>query len=129
MTEKKKQGNPAFHKGMKSLNPAGRPKGSVNKYTQLARELMSDNAVEIIEVVLAKAKGGDPHCLKMCMDRILPVHKAIDPNRAKQDAQVIINVASLESIEHKINETPTELLVDPEEKEDDEIIVNMVNDG
>lgn len=129
MTEKKKKkGNPALYKGMKPLNPAGRPKGSVNKYTALARELMSENAEEIVQVVLAKAKGGDPHCLKMCMDRILPVHKAIDPNRAKQDAQVIINVASLESIEQNIADTPTEILVNPTEKDDDEVIVNLVGE-
>ena len=32
---KKKQGNPALVKGMKPLNPAGRPKGSVNKLAKI----------------------------------------------------------------------------------------------
>ena len=125
MEEKKKQGNPAFYKGMKSINPAGRPKGSVNKYAQLSREMMSEKGPEIVAKVLEMAEAGNVHCLKMCLDRILPTQKAIDPNRAKQDAQVIINVASIESIEHKIKQTPTEFLVNPEEKEDDEIIVNL----
>jgi hypothetical protein len=116
MSEKKKQGNPAFYKGMKSINPGGRPKGSVNKITKLAKEMLSDSAVEIIEVVLAKAKGGDPVCLKMCMDRLFPAAKAIDFSRAKQDAQVIINVASIESIEHKIKQTPVDLLIDQEDE-------------
>ena len=123
--ENKRKGNPALYKGMKPLNPAGRPKGSENKYTALARALMSENAEEIVATVLQKAKDGDVHCLKMCMDRILPVHKAVDPNRMKNDAQVIINVASLESIQQSIDVTPEEELVEVEQKDDDEVIVNV----
>ena len=123
--KKKKKGNPALYKGMKPLNPAGRPKGSENKYTALARALMSENAEAIVATVLEKAKDGDVHCLKMCMDRILPVHKAVDPNRAKSDAQVIINVASIESIQKKAKEYDEAELIDPEEKSDDEVIVNI----
>ena len=121
----KKIGNPALVKGMVSLNPAGRPKGSVNKYTALARELMSNKSPEIVETVIAKALDGDVHCLKMCLDRILPVHKAVDSNRAKNDAQVIINVASIDSIKQKVNEFDDADLVEPEEKDDDEVIVNV----
>ena len=123
--EKKKKGNPALFKGMKPLNPAGRPKGSENKYTALARALMSENAEEIVRVVLEKAKDGDVHCIKMCLDRILPVHKAIDPNSAKSDGQVIINVASLESIQKKASTFDEAELIEPEEKTDDEVIVNI----
>lgn len=122
---KKKIGNPALVKGMVSLNPAGRPKGSVNKYTALARELMSNKSPEIVETVIAKALEGDVHCLKMCLDRILPVHKAVDSNRAKNDAQVIINVASIDSIKQKVNEFEDADLIEPEEKDDDEVIVNV----
>ena len=123
--EKKKRGNPALFKGMKPLNPEGRPKGSENKYTALAREVMSAKAPEIVNKVIERAMDGDVHCLKMCMDRILPVHKAIDPNRVKSDAQVIINVASLDSIQQSIDVTPEEELVEPLEKGDDEVIVNV----
>ena len=121
----KKIGNPALVKGMVSLNPAGRPKGSVNKYTALARELMSNKSPEIVETVIAKALDGDVHCLKMCLDRILPVHKAVDSNRAKNDAQVIINVASIESIKQKASKFEDADLVEPVEKDDDEVIVNV----
>lgn len=121
----KRKGNPALVKGMVSLNPAGRPKGSVNKYTALARELMSNKSPEIVETVIAKALEGDVHCLKMCLDRILPVHKAVDSNRAKNDAQVIINVASIDSIKQKVNEFEEAELVEPNEKDDDEVIVNV----
>ena len=121
----KKRGNPAFVKGMKPLNPAGRPKGSENKYTALAREVMSAKAPEIVNKVIEKAMEGDVHCLKMCMDRILPVHKAIDPNRVKNDAQVIINVASIDSIEKKAQEFDEAELIDPVEKSDDEVIATI----
>ena len=124
---KKKRGNPAFKKGMKPLNPAGRPKGSVNKYTALARELMSSKSPEIVDKVISKAMEGDVHCLKMCLDRILPVQKAIDSTRTKADAQVIINVSSLDSIKSHIDAIPEGELVEPIEKDDDETIVNLVN--
>jgi len=124
---KKKRGNPNFHKGMKPLNPAGRTKGSVNKYAALSRELMSAKGPEIVAKVLelALADKPDVNCLKMCMDRILPVHKAVDSSRTKADAQVIINVASIESIKQKIEMTPDAELVEPEEMSDDEVIVNI----
>ena len=124
---KKKRGNPNFSKGMKPLNPAGRPKGSVNKYTALARELMSSKSPEIVDKVISKAMEGDVHCLKMCLDRILPVQKAIDSTRTKSDAQVIINVSSLDSIQQQLNVTPEAELIEPIEKDDDETIVNLVN--
>ena len=122
---KKKAGNPNFHKGMKPLEGVGRPKGSVNKYTALARELMSDKSPEIVAKVIEKAMEGDVNCLKMCLDRILPVHKAVDSSRTKADAQVIINVSSLDSIQQKIEMTPDAELIEPEEKSDDEVIVSI----
>jgi len=125
----KKSNNPAMKKGMVSLNPAGRPKGSVNKYTALARELMSNKSPEIVEKVISKAMEGDVHCLKMCLDRILPVHKAVDPNRMKSDAQVIINVSSIESIQKHLGNTPDEKLVNPKEKNDDEVVVSVAANG
>ena len=125
----KKPNNPAMKKGMVSLNPAGRPKGSVNKFTALARELMSDKSPEIVNKVIEKALEGDVHCLKMCLDRILPVHKAVDPNRAKSDSQVIINVSSIESIQEQIGNTPKEKLVNPKERNDEETIINVARNG
>jgi len=124
---KKKRGNPNFKKGMKPLEGAGRPKGSVNKYTVLARELMSNKSPEIVEKVISKAMEGDVHCLKMCLDRILPVHKAVDSTRTKADAQVIINVSSLDNIQQQLDVTPEGELIEPEEKEDDEVIVNVAD--
>ena len=61
----------------------------------------------------------------MCLDRILPVHKAVDSSRTKADAQVIINVSSIESIKQQIDSTPEAELIEPEEMSDDEVIVNI----
>ena len=126
MVDKRKTMPHLFKKGQ-IPNPNGRPKGSVNKYTQLARELLSSRGEEIVEVVIAKALKGDVHCLKMCMDRILPVHKAIDSSKTKQDSQIVINVGTSSEIQAKISETPIEKLVNPETKEDDVVIAEIEN--
>ena len=123
------KGNPNLYKGMPALNPNGRPKGSMNKYTILSRELLTERGPEIVQVIIDRALKGDVHCLKMCMDRILPVHKAVDPNRAKSDSQVIINVSSIESIQKQIGNTPKEKLVNPVQRNDDEVVVSVAANG
>ena len=74
----KNKGSPLLYKGMPSLNPTGRPKGSVGKYTQLSRELMSQRGPEIVEKVIQLAMEGDTTCLKMCLDRILPPKRDVE---------------------------------------------------
>jgi len=93
MTDKKKH---LFAKGT-SGNPAGRPKGSVNKYTELSRELLSENGVLIVSKVIEKAMDGDVACLKMCMDRIIPAHKAVEIKHENQDMAINIVVESITS--------------------------------
>jgi len=93
----KKRGSPLLYKGMKSLNPNGRPKGSVNKFTALSRELMSAKGPEIVQKVIDMAMDGDRVCLKMCMDRILPTTKAVELRSSEDKGNVIINVGGLEA--------------------------------
>jgi len=76
--KKKKRGSPLLYKGMPPLNPKGRPKGSVGKYTELSRELMSKRGPEIVEKVIQLAMEGDTTCLKMCLDRILPPKRDVE---------------------------------------------------
>ena len=90
------KGNPMLKKGF-ALNPKGRPKGSVNKYTALSRELMSTKGPEIVEKVIEMALKGDRTCLKMCMDRILPTTKAVELRSQEGKGNVIINVGGLEA--------------------------------
>lgn len=120
--KKKKAGNPNWKKGV-SAYPEGRPKGSVGKYTALSREMMTERGPEIVQKVIEMAMDGDVHCLKMCIDRILPVHKAVDSSKSKQQSQVIINVGASDSIKAQIAETPVEKLVNPQTKNDDDVII------
>lgn len=96
---KKKRGNPNFYKGMKPLNPEGRPKGSLNKYTKLSRELMSTKGPEIVNKVIEMALEGDRHCLKMCMDRIIPTSKAVEITHEHQDLGVNIIIEGVKAVE------------------------------
>lgn len=99
--EKKKRGNPNFHKGMKPLNPEGRPKGSLNKYTKLSRELMSTKGPEIVSKVIELALEGDRHCLKMCMDRIIPTTKAVEITTEHKDLGINIIIEGVKAVEAK----------------------------
>ena len=111
------------------MNPKGRPKGSRNKMTLLAAQMMTDRGPMIVEKVMGMALDGDVHCLKMCMDRILPVQKAVDSSKAKQESQIIINVGSSEEIMAKIERTPPEKLVNPKTKSEAEVIIDVAEVG
>lgn len=85
---------------MKSLNPKGRPKGSLNKYTKLSRELMSTKGPEIVNKVIEMALEGDRHCLKMCMDRIIPTSKAVEISHSLgEDSGINIIVEGVKKVE------------------------------
>lgn len=96
---KKRRGNPNFYKGMQALNPEGRPKGSLNKYTKLSRELMSTKGPEIVSKVIELALEGDRHCLKMCMDRIIPTSKAVEITHEHQDLGINIIIEGVKAVE------------------------------
>jgi len=126
----KKKGSPKLFKGMKSLNPEGRPKGSVNKFTALSRELMSNKGPEIVQKVIDLALEGDRTCLKMCMDRIIPTTKAVEFRSSEDRGNVIINVGGLtEKIIEAENKEPLEYDegVIIEDSELDETIVKIAN--
>ena len=101
---KRKRGNPNLYKGMPPLNPEGRKKGSLNKYTKLSRELMSNKGPEIVQKVIDMALEGDRHCLKMCMDRIIPTSKAVEITHDHQDLGINIIVESVKAIEKQEEE-------------------------
>ena len=128
----KHKGSPKLYKGMKSLNPAGRPKGSMNKFTALSRELMSIKGPEIVQKVVDMALEGDRTCLKMCMDRIIPTTKAVEFRASDDRGNVIINVGGLTE---KIIEEDKKKSLDYEEgiiiseKDEDEILVKLGTNG
>ena len=53
----------------------GRPRGSRNKTTVLAQQLLESHAEPVIRKALMMAIQGDTAAMKLCMDRILPVHR------------------------------------------------------
>jgi hypothetical protein len=117
---------------MKSLNPNGRPKGSVNKFTALSRELMSNKGPEIVQKVIDLALEGDRTCLKMCMDRIIPTTKAVEFRSSEDKGNVIINVGGLEAKKIEIEEKDQKELtyedgVIIEEADIDKTIVSIGN--
>jgi len=129
---KKNKGSPNLYKGMKSLNPNGRPKGSVNKYTALSRKLMSDRGPEIVQKVIDLALEGDRTCLKMCMDRIIPTTKSVEFRSGEDKGNVIINVGGLEAKKVEIEEKDQKELtyedgVIIEEADIDKTIVSIGN--
>ena len=82
-TAKKQRGRP-FAPGQ-SGNPAGRPKGSRNKVTQLCAELLGDEAEDVMRSAIKRAKKGDGVALRLCVERLLPV-------RASRDRTVTIDI-------------------------------------
>ena len=128
MSEKKVDGRktmPHLFKKGQSGNPAGRPKGSVNKYTELSRALLSERGPEIVQVVIDKALKGDVHCLKMCMDRIVPPQKAVEIKHTKDDGGLVINVGTTDQIEEM---SRGKELKDVSTKSDDEVVAEIVKD-
>ena len=128
----KKKGSPLLYKGMKSLNPNGRPKGSMNKFTALSRELMSTKGPEIVQKVVDLALEGDRTCLKMCMDRIIPTTKAVEFRASEDRGNVIINVGGLEAKKVEIEEKDKKELtyedgVVIDDSRIDETIVSIAN--
>ena len=128
----KHKGSPKLYKGMKSLNPNGRPKGSMNKFTALSRELMSTKGPEIVQKVVELALEGDRTCLKMCMDRIIPTTKAVEFRSSDDRGNVIINVGGLEAKKVEIEEKDKKELtyedgVVIDDSRIDETIVSIAN--
>ena len=128
----KHKGSPKLYKGMKSLTPNGRPKGSMNKFTALSRELMSAKGPEIVQKVVDLALEGDRTCLKMCMDRIIPTTKAVEFRASEDRGNVIINVGGLEAKKIEIEEKDKKELtyedgVVIDDSRIDETIVSIAN--
>src|SRR5262245_62231709 len=60
-----------FQKGQ-SGNPAGRPRGIVNRATALAQNLLSERAEWIARKVIELAEEGDMAAIRVCMERLVP---------------------------------------------------------
>lgn len=85
----KRTGSHLFQKGV-SGNPKGKPKGTLDYRSTIKMAMLKieANAEEIVDKVIDMAKQGDPACIKIVMDRIIPVKK--DPLIAINN-QVMVN--------------------------------------
>ncbi|MEM7664560.1 MAG: DUF5681 domain-containing protein [Pseudomonadota bacterium] len=68
---KQKGGNPNWYPGMKSPNPAGRPKGITDKRVRIAKKML-DDADGIVAVMTEKALEGDTGAASLVLSRVLP---------------------------------------------------------
>jgi hypothetical protein len=66
-----KPGNPRWTPGCKSPNPAGRPKGIVDRRMQIAQR-MFDDAGGIVQAMVEKALEGDTGAASLVLSRVLP---------------------------------------------------------
>ena len=101
----KSKGNPALVKGGPSLNPAGRPKGSKNKLTQMQNELIDQFVGEmnkefkaVIRTIIREAKNGDMTAARLLMDRAIPARKAVEHYGAQDSGGIVINIKGLEDV-------------------------------
>jgi Family of unknown function (DUF5681) len=87
-----------FQKGQ-SGNPAGRPRGIVNRATALAQNLLSEHAEWIARKVIELAEAGDMAALRVCMERLVPPIKhqpvAVELPPIEKPADSVEAVASI----------------------------------
>lgn len=90
---------------LKLRNKGGRPKGSKNKDT-LFKELMTQDFQQVAKkdilavyrVLFDKAKNGDMKAIKLVLDRVVPVTKAIDLEELETGGiQININVGEMKT--------------------------------
>jgi Family of unknown function (DUF5681) len=87
-----------FQKGQ-SGNPAGRPRGIVNRATALAQNLLSEHAEWIARKVIELAEEGDMTAIRVCMERLVPPIKhqpvAVELPPIEKPADSVEAVASI----------------------------------
>lgn len=67
----RKPGNPAWTPGMRSPNPAGRPKGIVDKRVRLNQQMLAD-AEAIVSALVERALEGEVGAASLILARVLP---------------------------------------------------------
>ena len=119
ITEKKP--DTKFKKGVPA-NRTGRPKGSKDKHKMLIATLnrsLANGAKDVLETVIRRAKAGDMRAAKMLLDRLLPVHKAVDPALAGKTQPVVnITIKAIEDLAPAIEVIDVKPTPTKEDKDD-----------
>jgi len=89
-----------FKKG-ESGNPAGRPKGTKDRRTEL-RGLLEPHAEELVAKAVELALAGDVTALRICMDRLIPIAKPTEPEKP----QVAIQVNAIADARSRLDAPP-----------------------
>lgn len=107
-----------------SGNPHGRPKGSRNAKT-LAQQALIEGAMDVFvknikkvcEVAVARANEGDPAFVKMILDRVIPVRKAVEHSGSTgfQAIQIVVK-----GTETKVSQTEAIPAIDSTLADEDE---------
>ena len=123
----KKRGNPNFHKGMKSNNPKGRPKGVKNTRTEMQNALIDAFAggvqrdfERVVETIVKRAIDGDMTAAKLILDRVVPARKSVEhlgPAEGQGGINIIIGALGDDQPKRIDNNT---VLVEYNEEIDDE---------
>src|SRR5689334_5534051 len=59
-----------------SGNPAGRPRGSRNRATLIAQDLLDSDSEDLVKTAIKRAKKGDPVALRLCIERLMPPRRS-----------------------------------------------------
>ena len=83
-----------FQKGQ-SGNPKGRPKGSRNKTTLIAQALIDGQAEALVKKAVQLALEGDLICLRICLERLVPMKKDAPIEIDLPDISTVANIPKL----------------------------------
>lgn len=96
MVTTRKLPSTAFKTGQ-SGNPAGKPKGTRSKSTQLLEALLQENAKEITETVIAQARGGNLLAARIILERLIPPARERPINVELPDVESTAGVAAAQN--------------------------------
>lgn len=91
-----------FQKGQ-SGNPAGRPKGSLNRASIMVRELLADEAESITRKLIELAKNGEIAAIRLIVERLLPPVKELHLVQEQCTERKSPAISRLEEIVARIN--------------------------
>jgi Family of unknown function (DUF5681) len=92
----KPRGRP-FEPG-RSGNPNGRPKGSRNRITRAAQELIDDQAEGLVAKAIEKGLAGDSNMLRVLLSRIVPPQRARTVELGLPDIKTLADASAASAV-------------------------------